>query len=149
MAQTHNVEVIKKGAEKFIERLKKNIFSVLSSVADDVVIFIQGGGSIPVYTGNLQDSTGIGIYFDGVLTKFKPIKIANVAQNDNGKTIVGTTELDKALEMAVTRFNKGIWIVLFSAVPYAFKVEERTNFFSQDVAKDLLEQFLKYEKLLR
>lgn len=147
---SNNIQMFNGGIYAFVKRWKARAFEVLSKVADDVIIFIEGGGTIPVYTGNLQDSTGIGIYIDGVLSKFKPISIATGAQrSDEGKTVIGSTELDRALELGATRFNTGVWIVLFSSVPYAFKVEERTDFFSQSVAQDLLTQFLKAEKLLR
>lgn len=151
MAQTsnNNIGIFNGGIDTFVKRWKARAFEVLSKVADDVIIFIEGGGTIPVYTGNLQDSTGIGIYIDGVLVKFKPNPIADLPQTHNGKTVYGSTELDRALELGTSEFATGIWIVLFSSVPYALQVQERTNFFSQDVAEDLLKQFLKSEELLR
>lgn len=146
---SNNIQIFNGGIDAFVKRWNARVFEILSKVADDVIIFIEGGGTIPVYTGNLQDSTGIGIYIDGVLSKFKPNSIATVAQTHNGKTVYGSTDLDRALELATSEFSTGIWIVLFSSVPYAMKVEERTDFFSENVAEDLLKQFLKSEELLK
>ena len=49
----------------------------------------------------------------------------------NEYDIWGHQYLSDALEAASKEdYSKGIWIVLFSAVPYAFYIEDRDAFFS-------------------
>ena len=92
----------------------------------------------PMYwhIGNLKDATGIGVYSNGVLEKYVPSQIATVPQSSgfhhrNEYDSWGHQYLSDALEAASKEgYGKGIWIVLFSAVPYAFYIEDRDAFFS-------------------
>ena len=114
--------------------VKPKLVEVLSEVAEwmvgvidaDFEIFESGGnGQFPVYSGNMRDSTGVGVYIDGALTAYRPTKRAKSKQHDeirNIYDIVGAEYLDAALKAASTEFPNGIWIVLFSTVPYAYDV---------------------------
>ena len=83
----------------------------------------KGNSGFPVYSGQLHDSTGIGVYVNGRLQGYKPTAVGRSKQHFGGtKDIVGAEYLDNAISMASTKFAKGIWIVLFSTVPYAYKV---------------------------
>lgn len=112
------------------------LLNVLYTVAQDVMEYIDSQKVIPIYTGNLKDATGIGVYSNGVLKKYVPSQIATVPQSSgfhhkNEYDIWGHQYLSDALEAASKEdYSKGIWIVLFSAVPYAFYIEERDGFFS-------------------
>lgn len=129
-----NIDVIHKGLVNYSIRMENKILSLLLDVADDLVYWIEGSRSIPVATGNLQDSTGVGVYYNGTLRKFKPTQIASVPRG----SLWGTMELSKALELASTDFNSGLWIVIFSTMPYAMKIDDRTNFFEGGLRSDLL-----------
>lgn len=84
-----------------------------------------GNEDFPVWQGQMHDSTGVGVYDNGILKGYYPNIIGTIPQTDgNKKDIVGIKYLQKALEKGQTTFNKGIWIVLFSAVPYAERINE-------------------------
>ena len=112
------------------------LLDVLDTVAQDVMEYIDSQKVIPIYTGNLKDATGIGVYRNGVLKRYVPSKIATRPQSSgfhhrNEYDIWGHQYLSDALEAASKEgYGKGIWIVLFSAVPYAFYIEDRDAFFS-------------------
>lgn len=129
-----NIDVIHKGLVAYSIRMENKILSLLLDVADDLVYWIEGSKSIPVATGNLQDSTGVGVYYNGTLRKFNPTQIASVPRDG----LWGTMELSKALELASTDFNSGLWIVIFSTMPYAMKIDDKTNFFAGGLRSDLL-----------
>lgn len=129
-----NISVFNKGVRDYAKRLELRVESVLSKVAEDVVIYIESGAAIPVQTGNLQDSTGVGIYRNGSLRKYIPVKIAQ--EQRDGKW--GSDELLKALSMASTDFVSGVWICLFSTMPYAMKIDEKYNYFDDDVVADMV-----------
>lgn len=112
------------------------LLNVLYTAAQDVMDYIDSQKVIPIYTGNLKDATGIGVYCNGVLKSYVPSQIATRPQSSgfhhrNVYDIWGHQYLSDALEAASKEdYSKGIWIVLFSAVPYAFYIEERDGFFS-------------------
>lgn len=84
-----------------------------------------GNEDFPVWTGQMHDSTGVGVYDNGILRGYYPNTIGIVSQTNGDKDgIVGIKYLQKALEKGQTTFNKGIWIVLFSTVPYAEKINK-------------------------
>lgn len=127
----HNSKAFKESLNDYAERvIKSKIVAMLKSVAQTLVSIIDGsfvmpGGSdqFPVYTANLHDATGVGVYADGAIQHFIPTARATMEQSDNGRDgIVGTTLLQDAISNGATQFSKGIWIVLFSTVPYAYKV---------------------------
>lgn len=126
-----NKEVLTKGltihvkgvvAPKLLDILKKAAEYLMKSLDND----------IPIYTGNLHDSTGVGIYNDGRLTSFIPNPKADPVYDKQrsgfgGKkiyNIVGRDCLEDALKMGSSRFTKGIWFVVFSTVPYAYYIDK-------------------------
>jgi hypothetical protein len=77
----------------------------------------------------LHDATGAGVYADGRLYKYIPVKQATKRQSSgffhrNEYWIDGNEYLNRALEDAATSFSKGIWLVVMSAVPYAYFANE-------------------------
>lgn len=133
----HNAKVMKEQCTYFLKGVAKpQLVAMLRSVAEEIVAAIDGNGNIPIYTGNLHDATGVGVYVDGALSQYIPTKIATKKQrsgfgNTNWYDIDGSLFLQSAMADAATEFNSGCWIVLFSAVPYAFHIDERTDFFRQ------------------
>jgi hypothetical protein len=86
------------------------------------------GGNVdfPISLGHMRDSTGMGVYIDGALRSFTPTPAVGTPEEPQRykerKDIVGVEELKKALTLGATAYNSGIWVVLFSAVPYALQV---------------------------
>lgn len=128
---THNSKAFKSGLNDYAERVIKVRFeAMLRSVAQKLVAYIDGGfvmpgGNMqfPVDTGNLHDATGVGVYIDGRLSSYLPTAIAVEQQTNRGEIgIDGSIALRNAVQAAATQFSKGIWIVLFSTVSYAYKI---------------------------
>lgn len=127
----HNSKVFKIGLKDYAERVVKvSLETMLRGVAEKLVAYIDGGfappsGSMqfPVDTGNLHDATGVGVYIDGRLSSYLPTAIAVRQQTNQGEIgIDGSIALRNAVQATATRFAKGIWIVLFSTVSYAYKI---------------------------
>lgn len=127
----HNAQVFKIGLKDYSDRvIKVKLEAMLRSVAEKIVAYIDGGfvppsGTMqfPVDTGNLHDATGVGVYIDGRLSSYIPTAIAVEQQTNQGEIgIGGSINLQLALQAAISQFSKGIWIVLFSTVPYAYKI---------------------------
>lgn len=133
----HNLEVIKKESMMYLGGVKKReLVAMLKEVAQATLDYIESQSAIPVYTGNLHDATGVGVYVDGALTHYLPTKIATRTQSSgfhfrNEYSIDGHLYLESALNDATTDFADRIWIVIFSAVPYAFYIEDRDAYFSE------------------
>lgn len=131
-----NQKLIERRIDEVGNNSLAGLLNVLDTVAQDVMEYIDSQKVIPIYTGNLKDATGIGVYQNGVLKKYVPSRIATVPQSSgfhykNEYDIWGHQYLSDALEAASKEeYGKGIWIVLFSAVPYAFYIEDRDAFFS-------------------
>ena len=131
-----NQKLIERRIDEVSNNSLAGLLNVLYTVAQDVMEYIDSQKVIPIYTGNLKDATGIGVYRNGVLEKYVPSQIATVPQSSgfhhkNEYDIWGHQYLSDALEAASKEeYGKGIWIVLFSAVPYAFYIEDRDAFFS-------------------
>ena len=131
-----NQKLIERRIDEVSNNSLAGLLNVLYKVAQDVMEYIDSQKVIPIYTGNLKDATGIGVYRNGVLKKYVPSRIATVPQSSgfhhrNEYDIWGHQYLSDALEAASKEeYGKGIWIVLFSAVPYAFYIEDRDAFFS-------------------
>lgn len=133
----HNSKAFKDGLNDYAERvIKVKLEAVLREVAQKMVNaidgafvpFVQYGGGtnqFPVWEGQLHDATGVGVYIDGRVSSYVPTAKGFDPQvygaDDN---IIGSERLQQALKSAATQFSKGIWIVVFSAVPYAYKVNE-------------------------
>lgn len=127
----HNSKVFKAGLNDYAERvIKAKLVAMLKSVAQTLVGVIDGSfvmpdgtTQFPVDTANLHDATGVGVYADGTIQYFIPTARATKAQSDGGvKGIFGSPLLQTAISNGATQFSKGIWIVLFSTVPYAYKI---------------------------
>lgn len=127
----HNAQVFKVGLKNFTEHdIKPKLEAVLRNVAERLVAYIDGGFTppygtmqFPAYTGNLHDATGVGVYVDGRLSSYVPTAIAVEQQANKGEIgIDGAINLRLALQAGTTQFSKGIWIVLFSTVSYAYKI---------------------------
>lgn len=128
---THNAKVFNAGLKEFAEReIKTKLELMLRGVAEKLVAYIDGGfvppfgtRQFPVNTGNLHDATGVGVYIDGRLSSYLPTAIAVEQQTNKGEIgIDGAINLRNALQIATSQFAKGIWIVLFSSVSYAYKI---------------------------
>lgn len=127
----HNSKVFKIGVEQYKERvIKAKLVAMCKSVAQTLVAVIDGSfvmpdgtTQFPVLTANLHDATGVGVYCDGTIQHFIPTAKATKAQSDGAtKGIFGSALLQSAISSGATQFTKGIWIVLFSTVPYAYKI---------------------------
>lgn len=131
-----NQKLIERRIDEVGNNSLARLLNVLYTAAQDVMEYIDSQKVIPIYTGNLKDATGIGVYSNGVLKKYVPSQIATRPQSSgfhhkNVYDIWGHQYLSDALEAASKEdYSKGIWIVLFSAVPYAFYIEDRDAFFS-------------------
>ena len=122
----HNLEIVKKKSLVYLVGVKKReLVAMLKNVAQSIASFIDTQAEIPENTSNLRDATGVGVYVDGVLSAYVPTKRATKLQKSgfhyrNEYGIDGSLYLSQALIDASTDFSIGIWIVLFSAVPYAY-----------------------------
>ncbi len=154
----HNLSVIKVGLRDFAEKeAKKEVVRRMRIIAGKMLdlierVFSDASEQFPEWTANLHDATGIGIYIDGHLDRYMPVQRAGKQQKaSSGEKVWGTEELSEALTKASTTFAKGLWLVMFSAVDYADKVErigspkERgRNFFTslcEYLGMDVNEQF--------
>lgn len=99
----------------------------------------SGNNFYPIDTGNMRDATGVGVYADGRLYAYMPRAKTDRPQMYDGypEPIWGSKELGHALGLASAEFSRGIWVVLMSAVPYAWEVNAQgspigrgINFFS-------------------
>lgn len=136
----HNMKVFYDGITKYVELVVKDkLETMLREVAEELVSYIDneafepfeygggGNGTYPVWEGQLHDATGIGVYIDGRLSSYIPTSKGNMpqtfkAENITDENIIGTERLTAALNEGVNQFSQGVWIVLFSQVPYAYKV---------------------------
>jgi hypothetical protein len=152
---SHNNKVFKNAFKHHCTNIQSGIRNVIQRLAEQMQQYIsettfnQGDGNMPFYTGNLSDSTGLGVYIDGVLTAYVPPKRAKVPQSSgfnytNIYDIQGYEELQSSLNDASKDYAKGLWVVLFSTTPYAFKIDERgskywdAGFFSEGLVKEQL-----------
>lgn len=138
----HNSKIFNVGLKNFAEReIKTKLETMLRSVAERLVAYIDGGftpptgtSQFPVYTGNLHDATGVGVYIDGRLSSYVPTAIAVEQQTNRGEIgIDGSINLRLALQAATSQFAKGIWIVLFSTVSYAYKINTQGSRWNRGV----------------
>ena len=154
----HNIEVIKKLTLREIEIVQGRLYTALEKVANDIVEHIDSG-LIPEYTSNLHDATGVGIYVNGALKKFIPTKRATRTQSfRNGTSIErginGTEYLSQALSDAAGDFSTNVWLVIISAVPYAWFINKDgsplgrgEDFFEDITSKATSEIFSELRKL--
>ena len=152
----HNQDVFKKALAEHRNALEKRMANVFHELAEAVKAYIEDweASPVPVDTGNLLDSTGVGVYLNGMLKEYTPIPTADVPQSYMGEEVWGKDYLQDALTYAsMEEFSSGIWVVLFSSVPYAFKVNEwgtetedgktltPAGYFDEHLVPDMLNQF--------
>lgn len=130
-----NDVVLRVGLETYMrDVVRPQILAMLKTVAQRMVQYIDNGfvmpngtAQFPVDTANLHDATGVGVFDDGKMTTYIPTKRATKkARTGLGspKTgIDGTTLLQTALSDAASIYSRGMWIVVFSTVPYAYYIE--------------------------
>lgn len=127
----HNYAIIKHGIELFVKEKNAQIIEALKRVADQMLVYIESNAdiTIPIFTGNLHDATGIGVYENGAIVYLAiPPKIATRKQSTgpsmgSRRYIDGHLFLQQSIVEGQTVFTNGIWIVLFSAVPYAAHID--------------------------
>ena len=131
----HNEAVVKDRVRLFVKEKKAEIVAKLMEVGQVVVDYVNtgympqtlrpgGNNQFPIWTANLRDATGVGIYVDGRTAKFTPTKLAIHKQTTGGsmgsrRDIDGHSFLFQSISEGASVFNNGIWIVLYCAVPYA------------------------------
>lgn len=126
--QSQNLNVLKEGMKMFVKNVAQpQLVSILRQKAQEVVQLIDSG-LIPEYTANLHDATGCAVYADGAISAFIPTKRAQKQGKSgfdrvNHYGIDGSAFLQQAIPEASTRFAKGVWFVVFSAVPYAYHID--------------------------
>lgn len=126
--QSQNLNVLKEGMKMFVKNVAQpQLVSILRQKAQEVVQLIDSG-LIPEYTANLHDATGCAVYADGAISAFIPTKRAQKQGKSgfdgvNRYGIDGSAFLQQAISEASTRFAKGVWFVVFSAVPYAYHID--------------------------
>lgn len=126
--QSQNLNVLKEGMKMFVKNVAQpQLVSILRQKAQEVVRLIDSG-LIPEYTANLHDATGCAVYADGAISAFIPTKRAQKQGKSgfdgvNHYGIDGSAFLQQAISEASTRFAKGVWFVIFSAVPYAYHID--------------------------
>ena len=131
----HNVAVVKDKLSLFVKEKKAEIVAKLMEVGQVVVDYVDkgfvpqtlrpgGNNQFPIWTANMRDATGVGIYVDGHTAKFMPTKLAIHKQSTGGsmgarRGIDGHNFLLQSITEGASVFTTGIWIVLYCAVPYA------------------------------
>lgn len=125
--QSQNMKVFKQGCMMFVKNVAQpQLTDILNKKAEEIVNLIDSG-LIPEYTANLHDATGVAVYVDGAIKHFIPTARASKATSSsedgiNHYAIWGHDFLEMAILEASTRFSKGVWFVIFSAVPYAYRI---------------------------
>ena len=127
----HNHAVITNSMNRLVEGVKEDVILALRGVADAMLDYInkEADMSIPIYTGNLHDATGVAVYVDGAANYLRiPAKKAKKRQATgpsmgSRRYIDGHLFLQQSIIEGQTVYNKGIWFVLYSAVPYAAHID--------------------------
>ncbi len=128
----HNSKVFKVGVGQFMDRearivceeIAKESAQMLVDFVDGNFVLPDGTTQFPVDTANLHDAVGAGVYSNGRLAYFMPTARATKPQSHNGtKGLYGSELLKTAISSASTEYaDKNVWLVVFAAVPYAFKI---------------------------
>lgn len=148
----YNKKVFKKGILEYKQKLDIELKKMCEELANDVLDFIEEFDSIedmPFFTGNLADGTGLGVYVNGSLQYFMPAQKAIDSQTyeDYDGDIWGADFLMNALSQSESSFPKGIWVVLYSTVPYAAYVDNEgaphtsPDYFSGRLHGEMLNSF--------
>ena len=130
MGKYDNMKVFKRGLNVFVEqKVKPHLTVILAEVAQDVVDYIDqissetNADGLPILTGALHDASGVGVYRDGILAAYRPRQIYNT-QEASGQMFSPEDMFDYALSWGAQKFPTGIWLVVFSAMPYAAQIDE-------------------------
>lgn len=113
---------------------------ILYKTADAMIAYIDSSDIIPIDTHNLKDSTGVGVYRNGVLKKFTMPRRAEEAKIIDGVAMWGEDMIDQLLDAGVSRYGIGDHIVLMSTMPYAEEVNEgyfNAGFFTDVLSTEL------------
>ncbi len=147
-----NKTVLVVGCRKHIEKVAKpELVKILTRIAETMVDMIDGAfgpinppsvpfagnSDFPVWFGQLHDATGVAIYNDGAVARFLPTKKALDSQPQSipgVSHIIGSQWLDVAIKEASGQCSEGLWIVLFSSVPYAAKINASGSKWGRGVA---------------
>jgi len=132
MAQ-NNFDNFKNDIDLLVER-------ILFNTADAMIAYIDSSDIIPIDTHNLKDSTGVGVYRNGVLRKFTMPRRAQEARIIGGVAMWGEDMIDQLLNAGVSRYSIGDHIVLMSTMPYAEDVNEgyyNAGFFTDVLSTEL------------
>ena len=123
---SHNKMVFKSTLEDAKYRISRPLLTAkLRKIAVDMVDEIDGNlwnndDTFPIWTSNLHDSTGLAVYDYGAITSFIPPQYAiEPPEYEDIQNIWGSQYLQDFINENAGKFSQGIWIVLFSAVPYA------------------------------
>lgn len=135
-----NAKTFKSLVQKYVENdVKSVLVGILKKVAEDMVKTIDraftmplGTDEFPVWSANLRDATGVGIYCDGVVQYFCPTKRASQGIK-RGKGPFGATLLQQTILNGAAEYSKGVWLVLFSSVPYAFYIDKNGSVIGRGV----------------
>lgn len=139
-----NKTVITVGCKNYIESdAKPRLIKMLTQIAQGMVDLIDGAFApvppyhrdpesgnegFPVWHGQLRDATGVAVYDNGRVIKFLPTRKADKHPQRDLKrginNIIGGEWLEMAITEAQGMCSKGLWIVLFSSVPYAADVNK-------------------------
>lgn len=111
----------------------------------------DGTTQFPVDTANLHDATGVAVYGNGRTEYFLPTTKATKPQSHNGtKGLYGSDLLKTAISSSATQYSNGVWVVLFSAVPYAYKINEQGSKIGRGAGFfDVLMQYILTEAIRR
>lgn len=131
-----NSAVFRKQLADFVHTsVEGELNGVLSAAAQEILTYIDeafreysnyhtrdaGNKQFPIYHGQMHDSTGAGVYINGILSSFipQPRNDGHTQKSKDGTLIWGRELLTQALALGQSNYSKGVWIVVFSAVPYA------------------------------
>lgn len=126
-----NVALVTLKMKEFAEKeAKLEVLKRMRRIAQRMVDFIDSNfaddsSQFPQWTSNLHDATGVAIYDDGRLENYIPTQRASEPQQSPiGEDEWGTQELANVIKQGVTKFPKGLWLVLFSASSYSEQIED-------------------------
>jgi hypothetical protein len=141
--RVHNREVILTALAGYTEStLKPMLAKALGEVGQEMADLVDekfspcppyapsGNDEFPIWFADMRDATGVGVYCDGVLSSYTPTVKYFLPQYDKTERgaefidIIGFENLEKALQAGLSKYGKDLWIVLYSAVPYAERINE-------------------------
>lgn len=120
---------------KELKKVTTRTIRTASTVCNDFTASLGKRKEIPIYTGNLLDSTGAAMYHRGRIVVLRlPAQTATSPQRAKGrKSIWGTKEFIEMRNDGLSRFPRGLVCVLYSAVPYAKLVNTRGAVRTKDI----------------